>query len=169
MQRAKNMRKGHAAILVVSCAGVFVRSAAAQSNDLPNANLPGNSPTLPNSNLPGSMPTSNPITLPNTDTSRATVPWEPGLYPDGSNVPVRNPTAPAPPAERAEPDQAQIWRALVDAQVEAQRAQRDAAQARQEAAAAKEQADQATRDSAALRDELARERDEQAKRSEATR
>ena len=37
--------------------------------DLPNANLPGNSPTLPNSNTIGSLPTDNPITLPNTDTS----------------------------------------------------------------------------------------------------
>jgi hypothetical protein len=37
--------------------------------DLPNANLPGNSPTLPNSNLPGNLPTDNPIVLPNTDTS----------------------------------------------------------------------------------------------------
>jgi hypothetical protein len=37
--------------------------------DLPNANMPGNSPTLPNSNLIGSLPTDNPISLPNTDTA----------------------------------------------------------------------------------------------------
>ena len=37
--------------------------------DLPNANLPGNSPTLPNSNTIGSLPTDNPITLPNTDSA----------------------------------------------------------------------------------------------------
>ena len=37
--------------------------------DLPNANLPGNSPTLPNSNTIGSLPTDNPISLPNTDSA----------------------------------------------------------------------------------------------------
>lgn len=37
--------------------------------DLPNANLPGNSPTLPNSNLPGPVTTDHPVMLPNTDTS----------------------------------------------------------------------------------------------------
>src|SRR3954453_10960131 len=37
--------------------------------DLPNANLPGNSPTLPNSNLPGPVTTDQPIMLPNTDSS----------------------------------------------------------------------------------------------------
>lgn len=37
--------------------------------DLPNANLPGNSPTLPNSNQPGPLSTDQPIMLPNTDTS----------------------------------------------------------------------------------------------------
>jgi len=36
--------------------------------DLPNANLPGNSPTLPNSNQPGPLPTDHPVMLPNTDT-----------------------------------------------------------------------------------------------------
>ncbi|MCU1277526.1 MAG: hypothetical protein JWM53_1072 [bacterium] len=51
----------HAAALA---AGIVVAQA-----DLPNADLPGNSPTLPNSNLIGSLPTDNPITLPNTDTA----------------------------------------------------------------------------------------------------
>lgn len=37
--------------------------------DLPNANLPGNSPTLPNANLPGPVTTDQPIMLPNTDSS----------------------------------------------------------------------------------------------------
>jgi hypothetical protein len=51
--------------ILVATFGIIVAQA-----DLPNANLPGNSATLPNSNLPGSVPTDNPITLPNTDTSR---------------------------------------------------------------------------------------------------
>ena len=37
--------------------------------DLPNANLPGNSPSLPNSNMIGSLPTDHPVNLPLTDTS----------------------------------------------------------------------------------------------------
>ncbi len=41
--------------------------------DLPNANLPGNSPTLPNSNLPGPVTTDQPIMLPNTDSSGTAV------------------------------------------------------------------------------------------------
>ncbi|HEX9104110.1 MAG TPA: hypothetical protein VF997_17985 [Polyangia bacterium] len=35
--------------------------------DLPNANLPGNSPTLPSSNMPGPVTPDQPIVLPNTD------------------------------------------------------------------------------------------------------
>ncbi len=50
--------------IFAAAAGVLVAQA-----DLPNANLPGNSPTLPNSNLPGPVPTDEPIMLPNTDTS----------------------------------------------------------------------------------------------------
>jgi hypothetical protein len=41
--------------------------------DLPNANLPGNSPTLPNSNMIGSAPSDYPITLESTDTSPESV------------------------------------------------------------------------------------------------
>jgi len=42
-------------------------------SDLPNANLPGNSPTLPSSNLPGPVTTEQPIMLPNTDSSGRSV------------------------------------------------------------------------------------------------
>jgi hypothetical protein len=43
--------------------------AFADPADLPNANLPGNSPSLPNSNLPGSVPDDHPVQLPDTDTT----------------------------------------------------------------------------------------------------
>lgn len=41
--------------------------------DLPNANLPGNSPTLPNSNMPGPVTPDQPIMLPNTDSGGSAV------------------------------------------------------------------------------------------------
>ena len=41
--------------------------------DLPNENLPGNSPTLPNSNLPGPVTPDQPIMLPNTDSGGSQV------------------------------------------------------------------------------------------------
>jgi hypothetical protein len=43
--------------------------------ELPNANLPGNSPSLPNSNMPGNVPNpaNNPVVLPNTDTDNQTL------------------------------------------------------------------------------------------------
>lgn len=53
---------------VTLAVGVLVAQA-----DLPNANLPGNSPTLPNSNLPGPVTTEQPIMLPNTDSSGSNV------------------------------------------------------------------------------------------------
>ncbi|MDB4965245.1 MAG: hypothetical protein JWN44_934 [Myxococcales bacterium] len=55
--------------MVLQLIALTVGSVIAQA-DLPNANLPGNSPTLPNSDLPGSVPNDNPIALPSTDTSR---------------------------------------------------------------------------------------------------
>jgi hypothetical protein len=53
--------------LALAC-GIVVAQA-----DLPNANLPGNSPTLPSSNLPGPVTTDQPIVLPNTDSSGSAV------------------------------------------------------------------------------------------------
>lgn len=58
--------------LACCLAGGAGATAFAQA-DLPNANLPGNSPTLPNSNLPGPVTTEQPIMLPNTDSSGSQV------------------------------------------------------------------------------------------------
>ena len=161
MQQVHSMR--FLVLMIFACTAV--RVASAQSTDLPNANLPGNSPTLPNSNLPGSMPTSNPITLPNTDTTPATIPWYPNLYPEATNVPARNPTTPAPAEARSESPNAAILRALEQAQTDARNAQQEAAQARDDAAGAKEEAAKAVGESAALREQLAREHEEQAQRN----
>src|SRR5437762_13805326 len=94
------MRSFLRAIRVAVC--LLGPAAAAAKADLPNANLPGNSPSLPNSNLPGSMPTDNPITLPSSETSRAVVqPGQERLYEPDSKPPSRNPTAPPSPDEQA--------------------------------------------------------------------
>lgn len=58
--------------LACCLAGGAGATAHAQA-DLPNANLPGNSPSLPNSNLPGPVTTDQPIMLPNTDSSGSNV------------------------------------------------------------------------------------------------
>lgn len=161
MQRLQIMRRRPArcrlrflSALALAAAGVAPVAARAQA-DLPNANLPGNSPSLPNSNLPGSMPDNNPIYLPNTDTTKAVIPYDPTVFPDGANLPQRNPSQPLPP-EVAEPCagvQQQLQQAQADvesARAEAQQAQDDAAAARDEAAAARAEA-------AALRTQLAEE------------
>jgi hypothetical protein len=129
--------------------------------DLPNANLPGNSPTLPNSNLPGVMPNDNPIYLPNSDTTPSVIQWgqPPGYWlPDG--LPAFNPTKPLTPAEVQaiyEPQQKPLEEELY-------RAREDAAAARDEAARAREDAANAREDAADARDEAAslREESEQA-------
>jgi len=85
--------------------------------DLPNANLPGNSPTLPNSNLPGPVTTDHPIMLPNTDTS--------GYWPAQWQ------------AERAQQSRDAEWMAMHEATMRlAAKAAEDAALARADAATA---------------------------------
>jgi hypothetical protein len=129
----------------------------AQSADLPNADLPGNSPSLPNSNLPGSMPTANPITLPPSDTSKAVTPWNGLIFPEGSNVPERNPTQPISQEEWNQPLQQQLAESqaqTVAAQKEAQAAREDAASARDEAAAARDEAAAARQDIADLQRQI---------------
>src|SRR5437764_939264 len=74
----------------------------ALTTDLPNANLPGNSPSLPNSNVPGSLPDDNPVSLPNSDTSEAVIqPGGTGPLFSQEGLPQRNPTAPLTPEEQA--------------------------------------------------------------------
>jgi hypothetical protein len=156
-------------LLVAALGGLTLapQLAWAQDADLPNANLPGNSPTLPNSNLPGSLPTDNPIYLPNTDTSRAVIaPGQDLVFPEGSNVPVRNPSAPLTPEERAAlPPSPQEQ--LSAAQREAEAAKAEAVEAREQAAEAREEAARAREEAAKLREEAARARDEEEKTPEA--
>jgi hypothetical protein len=136
-------------LLVIVGAPLSVRAQA----DLPNANLPGNSPTLPNSNLPGSLPTDNPISLPSSDTTPSVVqPWSPYVFPFG-NLPVRNPTVPPTPDELVAIDE-ESQRRLNDAELAA-RTIRDSAAAREDAAAARENAAAAREDSAAVREDVA--------------
>jgi hypothetical protein len=120
---------------------VLLVSSTAQAT-LPNENLPGNSPSLPNSNLPGSMPTDNPVYLPNTDTSRAVIPFtpQPGFAP-GANVPERNPTLPPSEAEvQAVSERDQLIQSLNAARQEAANANKEAEAARADAADARDQA-----------------------------
>src|SRR6185312_13720528 len=70
------MRRTWRSVAVGALACCLVGGAGATAfaqADLPNANLPGNSPTLPNSNLPGPVTTDQPIMLPNTDSSGSNV------------------------------------------------------------------------------------------------
>jgi hypothetical protein len=98
--------------------------------DLPNANLPGNSPSLPNSNLPGPMPTENPIYLPNSDTSRAVIlPGQNELFPNNATIPDRNPTMPPTPVEQAAADAQRREQEQAVAQREAAQREADAAKA----------------------------------------
>jgi hypothetical protein len=131
------------------CLAVLPLAAHAQSADLPNADLPGNSPSLPNSNLPGSMPSSNPIHLPSTDTSKAVTPWDPTVFPQGANVPQRNPSQPIPSEQRVDEREA-MQRALDEARADAAAARQDAARARDDAAAARDEAADARAAAAAL-------------------
>jgi hypothetical protein len=164
MQRRRVVRV--LGILFLVSVGLLPLRAGAQSADLPNENLPGNSPTLPNSNLPGSMPDDNPVSLPNTDTSRAVIqPFdaEAVLYPPGSNVPVRNPSVPPTPLETVQEQQRAAQEAelarqaavLEAARLEAQLARDQAAAAQAEAAAARDEAAAARDQAAAVQDEAA--------------
>jgi hypothetical protein len=113
----------------------------ALGTDLPNANLPGNSPSLPNANLPGSLPNDNPISLPNSDTTPSV--WHYGadtFTPEG--LPLRNPTLPPTPAEieAAQAPQRAFEDQLNAARDDAAAAREDAARAREDAANAREEA-----------------------------
>jgi hypothetical protein len=139
---------------------LVVLAGTATAQDLPNANLPGNSPTLPNSNLPGPLPTNNPITLPNTDTSQAVqVPFLDRLFQPGTNVPDRNPTIPpTPPEEAAATDRqiGELQREVESSRAETAAARAEADEARQEASAAREAAAAAQAEAAAWKDAAAR-------------
>jgi hypothetical protein len=136
--------------VLVILGSLLVGVAAFAQADLPNANLPGNSPSLPNSNLPGSMPTDNPIYLPDSDTSPAVGHYGPSaIFQPGSNLPLRNPTLPPSPDEQAaarpqdERQQLQLlttMRELAAAREQAAKAHEEAAAAKDEAAAARDEA-----------------------------
>lgn len=146
-----------AAVLLLVIVGAPL-SARAQA-DLPNANLPGNSPTLPNSNLPGSLPTDNPISLPSSDTTPSVVQfWSPYVFPLGSNLPVRNPTVPPTPDELVAID-VETRRRLNDADLAA-RAIRDSAAARENAAAVRENVAAVRENAAAAREDSAAARED---------
>ncbi len=118
--------------MVLQILAVTFGVAVAQA-DLPNANLPGNSPSLPNSNLPGPVPIpeDRPIMLPNTDTSRQ---WE---YEREAAIEQYQ------QAQSAAQMQQQTLQLSVKALEESQKARADAAAAQEAADQAQEAADQA--------------------------